>query len=192
MPFVTTKIDLLDVVPHLKSKGYGFHQDRKYEVQLNVPSKERFRKLDGAPYRDLLRGLSKQEVDIVLTKAQTALEAAMWLERLSLGESMSVQDSDMEPGGGKVVGLTAEQIAQIIDSRVRMRVSEELQGPMAEISAIREDIGNLMSSLQKQEDEATTPKKRAQKTRKRDPNSPEVDAALKEIGLPLELPPIED
>lgn len=180
----------------LNARGYGVHQDRRFDVQLNVPSKTRFRKLDGLPYRELLRGLTRAEVEVVLTRAENAEAAAQWIERLSLGEEMSAQDAEMSPHGSSVSGLTAEQIATIIDSRVRLGVSRELEQPMAELAIMRAEITDLVTALRKQLDEPAKPKPKAKpgpkKGKKLDPNSPEVDAAMASLNLPTQLPPLGD
>ncbi len=188
MPFVTTKIDLVDVMPHLTARGYGVHQDRLYAVRLNVPSKTQFRK-DGTPYRDLLRGLSKQEVDVILTRAEDAGSAALWIERISLGEEMSMQDGPQN--GTAVQGLTAEQIATIIDSRVRLGVQRELELPLQEMAQLRHEMSELVASLRQKDDKPTAAEKKpkAKRGKKLDPNSPEVEEAMKALGIPESLPP---
>lgn len=184
MPFVTTKLDLIDVFPFLQARGYGIHSDRKFAVQLNVPSKTRFRKMDGVAYRELLRGLGKPEVDAVLTRAESAEDAAMWIERLSLGEQMSAQDAQNVPGA--IQGLTAEDIATIVDSRVRMQVGQEMQQYMAAIAEMRQEISDLVASLQAKQPKAA--KKVSKAGKKLDPHDPAVDEAMAALGIPTSLP----
>jgi len=97
MPVAYTKIDMDEVRPILKSRGYGFHSDRKYPLTLNKPSSDpKMRsKTTGTPRMEQLKPISRAELDAILTKAQNAEEAARAQAR---GES---QPPDKKPAAGK-------------------------------------------------------------------------------------------
>lgn len=181
-----------DVKPLLKSKGYGFHSDRKYPLWLNKPSDDPTKrsKTTGHPYMEQLRPISLGELDAILTKAQDAEHAALLIEQVSLGEVMSAVD---EVKDSKVSdGLTADQIARIIDNRIGMRVSEELSQIKTELADQRADMAGMLDAMRDMLDKAVpaAPKgKKKGKTLKR--TDAEVDEILKGMNLPPAVPPTE-
>lgn len=180
---------MLEVKPLLKSKGYGFHSDRKYPLWLNKPSADPAKrsKTTGHPYMEQLRPISEGELSAILTKAENAEHAALLIEQVSLGEVMSaveeVRSSNVSDG------LTADQIARIIDNRIGMRMSEELVQGKRELADMRADMAGMLDAMRELLDNAASaaPKEKKKATKKA---LKRTDAEVEEIVKGMNLPPI--
>ena len=192
MPVVYTKIDLDEVLALLKQRGYGFHSNRQYPLQLNVPSKTRFRKVDGQPHRELLRGITQVERDAILMKAQTIEDAAAMIEALATGQELSPIDAlNTEQASS---GLSADQISSLIQNRTNLAVTQELAPLRAEIASLKTEMSELLSAMKETfEQKAPKPKKADKQPKvhaKR--TDEEVDAILSKMGLgSVQAPPAE-
>jgi hypothetical protein len=144
MPILKSRLDLPDVLQALKAKGYGFHSCRQYPVQLTVASKTRFRKVDGLPHREPLRGIPVAELEPILTNCETVEEAALQIERLSLGEIQSAVE-EHRPAGNS--GISASELAKLVENRVRSVAGEEMNQFRSEMAQMRQDMAELAQSV---------------------------------------------
>ncbi len=175
----------------LRQRGYGIHSDRLYAIRLNVASKTERRKWDGQPRRELLRGLSKDELDACLSNCETVEEAAMMVEKLSHGEVMSaVEETRPSPNG--LAGISVEQIAKIIESRTTSIVGERLQEFRSEMNDLRTDMSNVLGDLkqllgkQKNPPAVATKKKRGRPSKLAKLSDDEVETIVANMGIPAE------
>lgn len=185
-------LDMQDVMPILLARGYGVHRNRQYELQLTVAGKRQF-KTTGAYERECLKGISRAEVEAVLQKAETFEEAANLFELMSKGEVVSLVEE--VSGSTASTGLTAEQIASIIDSRVANRVREELAPLHSQLADFRTEMGALVEKCQDllaaKKAPVEEPVKRGRgrpKGSKNKRSKEEVDRMVAELGIPTAPP----
>lgn len=129
----------------MRAKGYGFHSCRQYPVQLTVASKTRFRKVDGLPHRDTLRGITVAELEPILNNCETIEEAALQIERLSLGEiASSVEEMR---GQGAAPGMSAEALGKLVENRVRSVAGSEMDQFRSEMAQMRTEMADLANAV---------------------------------------------
>jgi len=178
-----------EVRPILKSRGYGFHSDRKYPLTLNKPSSDpKMRsKTTGTPRMEQLKPISRAELDAILTKAQNAEEAAVLIERLSLGEVLSaIEETDSGPKSGITGQLTAEQLAHIIDSRVSTKVQQQMDQFVQSMTDQRNEIANMVDSMRDLLEKAvgaSPAKKRGRPPKHQKRTEAETDALLAQMDF---------
>lgn len=98
----------------LIERGYRFHGNRAYAIQLTKPHPTKKFKMTGAPYRDPLGGISRRTLTNILMFSQDAVEAADQIEAMcAKGQLEPEFKSAHAPGAGaKVDQELLERMAQ--------------------------------------------------------------------------------
>lgn len=143
MPVQRTALDPLDVVEILTSKGYGVNRNQAYGIQLTVKGKRQFQ--NGSYERELLKPVSKEDWRAILERCETKEEAALKVESVSLGHTTSAVEETSEQRA--TTGLTAEQLAHIIDNSTKRCVDQEIE-------PFRKEIWERMTQIRQMLDEA--------------------------------------
>lgn len=179
-----------DVRPLLLQKGYGFHSSRQYPCQLNVPSKTRRNKYDGQPYRDVIRGIHKHELDHILTTAKDAKEAAFMIEQLSLGVELSAHE--MAKPEAAPASMDTAALAHLIDNRSRMAATAELAQVRQEMADMRTEMSETLAVVRDLLQQKPQKPKHRKKTGSTQRTQEEVDELLSGMQLPTGAPPAVD
>jgi len=194
MPVVRTVLDILDVLPLLSARGYGVNRNQRYGLQLTVATSRQFS--NGSFERELLKPISKEDLGAILTRCESKEQAALMIENISLGKIHSAVEETQETTAA--TGLTAEQIAHIIDSRVASKVTEAIGPTLRELTAMRDELvstlkaaESLLGRAEKQAKPTAAPKKGAATKPKpgKKLSDAEVEAIVKDMNLPTEPPP---
>lgn len=185
MPVVRTQIDIQDVAAILTSKGYIVNRNPRFQIQLGVKGTRQYS--TGSFETELLRGISKQEAVAILERAETAQEAALLFEKLSLGQIASAVEQTQERGN---MGLTAEDLEGIISRRVANEVQRAfthmLDPVLARLAKVEEELANLPSDPEAKK----KCKGKKGKGKKEDgmPTADETEAILAKMGIPTTVP----
>lgn len=186
MPVVRTLIDIQDVIPILTAKGYGVNKNHAFHLQLTVQGQRQFS--TGSWERVCLKGLGKTELTAILERAESAAEAALLVERVSLGQIASAVEETNPKGQG--MGLSAEDLANIIDRRVSNEVDKRVAEIMADMTAMKAEFAKMVATAMeklggaKPAEAPVAPKKRGRPKKEIDRSNPEVDRILSEMNIP--------
>lgn len=145
MPVVRSSLDPERVIPILRNRGYGVNQNHRFGLQLTVKTARKFS--NGTHLYEPLKGISREDYTAILERCDTPEEAALKIEALSKGEILSAVEETRSESAA--TGLTAEQLATIIDNRVKNGVAAENQAVMAEILALRNEMREALAEVRK-------------------------------------------
>lgn len=117
-----TAIELWQVKPILIQRGYRFNGNRNYGIQLTKASTTKRFRLTGAPYRDLLGGVSHQQLKQILLRSNSAEEAADQIEAICTGKQLVPEFQD-----DRVVApqLNDKLIEQIVQNRTENVIAQK-------------------------------------------------------------------
>lgn len=175
MPVVRTLLDINDVISILSRRGYGVNRNNQFDLQLSVAGPRKYQ--SGSFERILMKGLSRTEVKAVLEKAESHEEAAIMFEALSKGERVSAIEEMDETTAS--TGLSAQDIATIIDNRVANEVARALTPVMRDLEIMRAEIAKLRQT-------EPVPTKKIKKGKL--PTHDETEALLASMNIPKTLP----
>lgn len=189
MPLVYEPIDIYDVKVALKRKGYGLHSARGVALQLNIASTDpKKKRRDGVPLREPLRAIQQFELADILKHSESVEEAVLHIENLSLGKDLAPQETRSPVDSG----LSAEQVAHLIDNRVGLKVQQELEPFRVELRSTLDELKLMLQAVpmkgavEEEEPPKSSRRKKKAKKAKKGPHKPspeEVDEAMKEMGL---------
>lgn len=139
MPVTYTQLELIDIMEALRNRGYAFHGNRNAAIHLTVADPKNRFKMTNQPKRILLRPISYEAFDRIVTQCQTVREAADQIEAISTG-------AELGPTMAKEGAISAEASERMIQNRVQNELANATQ-PLADQLAKQQDLLDRQNDL---------------------------------------------
>lgn len=134
-----TAVELWEVKGILLNRGYRFNGTRQYGLQLTKAHPTKRFSLTGQPYREILGGVSHQQLKQILMRSNSAGEAADQIEAISTGAQLAPAFDD----NTAVPKVDDKLIERIVQNRTENVIAQKTAAQEQQIALLQQQIEEL-------------------------------------------------
>lgn len=140
-------MDIGPVLAILRKQGYANNHHRAYALHLTKQDTSKKRR-DGKYERRMLIGITRGDLDNILTTAESPMEAAIQIEAIALGQQVGTQAPARTAA---TPTLDTDTMASLIENRAEHKAREiraEVQDNLARMQALADKFEKMIAVLE--------------------------------------------